>query len=569
MLTATPAQARIIGPPHARPAYEPPPKTPDSVLYEQIFELHEKAEWRMADELIRQLDDASLLGHVYRLRYMHPTAYRASWKELKQWLTLYGDHPGAWQVYKLAEKRRPRGAKMPKAPPPRSWPKATGVSGVKLFQSRLTRNIKREVRRLTYRERPTQALRYIQRRNIDPYLKAAETDELRAHIARSYYIEGKPEKALELATRATRSRAIITIADWHAGLAAWRLGKIDTALAHFQLLANNKAASKRYRAAASFWAARCFETMGDKRATKDMLKKAVAIGGHNFYALLAKQRLDNKIRVNWVKNKPVKADPLDKHKTVTRAKKLLEANQQELAELELVYISERLTDNEARALRDFANQHNLPAVEIATTNRLDLTRDLPFKKDEISRGQFPLPIYAPTTGYQLDRALLFGLIRQESRFKARAKSYAGARGLMQIMPATAAFVTGDRKLRYRSGRDQLYRISLNMNIGQSYLIGLLGDNKINNNLFYALASYNAGPGNVRRWVREMGDVNDPLLFMESMPAPETRLYIQKVMANIWLYRDRLGQKPTSLKELAIGKWPTYQPQDKKLVAKKQ
>lgn len=563
-INAVPALARVTGPPLARPAYQPPPKASDHVLYEQIFELQEKARWGEADKLIRQLADKSLLGHIYRLRYMHPTAYRASWKEMKEWLSLYGDHPGAWQVYKLAQKRRPRGAKMPKAPPSRIWHQAKSGNSPKLFYARSSRNIKREVRQLTYKERPTQALKYINRRSVDKLLKAEETDSLRAHIARSYYIEGKPEKSLELAQLATRSRATITTADWTAGLAAWRLDKVEMALKHFQYLTNNQAASKRYRTAASFWSARCYDVLGDKRMTRTMLKKAVAIGEYNFYALIAEQRLERGIDVDWGKHKNVKTDTLDKHDALARAKKLLKAHQQELAELELLYLGERLTDKEAAAMLSFAREENLPAVELSMTHRLDLADKTLSKNADISLGQYPIPAYSPTTGYQLDKAVLFGLIRQESRFKARAKSYAGARGLMQIMPATAAFVTGDRKLRYRSDRDKLYRISLNMNIGQAYLEGLLKDNHINNNLLYALASYNAGPGNVRRWIREIGNVNDPLLFMESMPAPETRLYIQRVMGNIWLYRDRLNQNPTSLVDISMGKWPIYQAQEVKL-----
>ena len=76
-------EARTLGPPEPRPAYEPPPKQPDHEIYKRIFELQEGAKWASADRLIRELDDTSLLGHVYRLRYMHPTAYRSKWPELR------------------------------------------------------------------------------------------------------------------------------------------------------------------------------------------------------------------------------------------------------------------------------------------------------------------------------------------------------------------------------------------------------------------------------------------------------------------------------------------------------
>ena len=84
------------------------------------------------------------------------------------------------------------------------------------------------------------------------------------------------------------------------------------------------------------------------------------------------------------------------------------------------------------------------------------------------------------------------------------------------MPRTAAFVTGDRSLARTSGRDKLLDSDLNLEIGQKYLGMLLGERYFDNNLIYALAGYNAGPGNLKRWRRELKDMNDPLLFIESI-----------------------------------------------------
>ena len=158
---------------------------------------------------------------------------------------------------------------------------------------------------------------------------------------------------------------------------------------------------------------------------------------------------------------------------------------------------------------------------------------------------------------------MLALVRQVSRFKARAKSSAGARGLMQIMPRTAAFINGDRQLAWRKGRDRLLKADLNLAIGQKYLTMLMGDEYFDNNLIFALAAYNAGPGTLRRWLRELDGVEDPLLFIESMSAGETRKYVQKVMANMWVYRDKFGQEPVSLRILAAESWPLYVPQDQR------
>jgi len=91
-------------------------KPADAELYRQIFELQDKARWKQADALIRKLGDDVLLGHVYFQRYMHPTAYRTSYKEMLEWLDKYADHPGAEQVYKLALKRRPKNWRHPNRP---------------------------------------------------------------------------------------------------------------------------------------------------------------------------------------------------------------------------------------------------------------------------------------------------------------------------------------------------------------------------------------------------------------------------------------------------------------------
>jgi len=180
----------------------------------------------------------------------------------------------------------------------------------------------------------------------------------------------------------------------------------------------------------------------------------------------------------------------------------------------------------------------------------------------VSLYESSYPVLPTSEELSLDRALLLALIRQESRFKARAKSHAGARGLMQIMPQTAAFISGDRSFSRRHGRDQLLDAETNLVLGQKYLGLLMSEKYFNKNLILALAAYNGGPGNVRRWQRELDDVNDPLLFIESLPAPETRGYIHKVMTNLWIYRNRLQQEATSQRILAAESWPMYNAMDK-------
>ena len=72
----------------------------------------------------------------------------------------------------------------------------------------------------------------------------------------------------------------------------------------------------------------------------------------------------------------------------------------------------------------------------------------------------------------------------------------------------------------------------------------------------AVARYNAGPGNLANW-RDLDRTPDSLLFIENMPAHETRQFVQRVMASYWIYQQRLGEATSSLDAVASGKWPTY------------
>jgi soluble lytic murein transglycosylase-like protein len=129
-------------------------------------------------------------------------------------------------------------------------------------------------------------------------------------------------------------------------------------------------------------------------------------------------------------------------------------------------------------------------------------------------------------------------------------------GLMQLMPGTATIVER-QYMPERAGTDR-YDPSHNVALGQAYLKGLLDDYA--SNLFHAVPAYNAGPGNVNRWLAT--DIaNDPLLFVAAIPINETRGYVEGVLSNYWIYRMRLGQKAESLDQIARHQWPTHQSRD--------
>lgn len=99
-----------------------------------------------------------------------------------------------------------------------------------------------------------------------------------------------------------------------------------------------------------------------------------------------------------------------------------------------------------------------------------------------------------------------------------------------------------------------------MFLGQQYIVDLLAHPNIENNIIKMLVAYNAGMGTLVKFEKSF-DTYDPLLYIESFPAYETRGYIKRVMSNMWLYRARLDQPLTSMRELADGDWPLYNSED--------
>ncbi|MEA5508575.1 transglycosylase SLT domain-containing protein [Crocosphaera sp. UHCC 0190] len=145
---------------------------------------------------------------------------------------------------------------------------------------------------------------------------------------------------------------------------------------------------------------------------------------------------------------------------------------------------------------------------------------------------FPFPFYQTIMKWSQDRKLnpllVTSLMRQESRFEPEIKSPVGATGLMQVMPATGEWVANKINLKKYS----LKNPNDNVNLGTWYLN--YTHEEYQNNSLLAVASYNAGPGNVAKWMRQY-KVSDPDAFVEKIPFKETRGYVESVFGNYWNY----------------------------------
>jgi soluble lytic murein transglycosylase-like protein len=126
------------------------------------------------------------------------------------------------------------------------------------------------------------------------------------------------------------------------------------------------------------------------------------------------------------------------------------------------------------------------------------------------------------------------------------------------MPRTAQIVISSRNAPEAVGGNP-FDPAINMSLGQAYIASLLSD--VDNNLVRTAAAYNGGPGNVSRWDNSLNASADPLLYVASIPLNETRDFVQRVLANYWIYQIRLGQPTPSLDQIAAHEWPRYMPQD--------
>lgn len=532
----------------------------DAALYREIFKLQEVGKWRSADKRIAELSDQVLIGHVLYQRYMHPTAYRSKYKELKEWMASYADHPGASRLYRLALRRQPKGWRGPKKPI-RTSPVQTKLEAnqrvrskdiLSRSQRRLARHVSNRIKSLVRRERPTQALKLLSAK-VYRRLNSVNFDQNLAIIARGYYHAGKDEKALAVATRATkRSAAKAPYAYWWAGLAAWRLERYNIAADHFASMAQAPDLLDWPRAAAAYWAARA-ALVGKEPARVAGMLKIGAQFPYTFYGLLSLQARDGERPFNWALPKlgPIELALLDQIPTAHRALALLETGQSVRAESELKRLTGAPSPKLSRVLLALVANTNLPDVAIRLGSKLQQTRG-----ERYDGALFPVPGWIPDGGYKIDQALVFAFMRQESRFKTKARSSRGATGLMQLMPATAHFIA-----RKRTSRRSLLDPEKNIALGQKYIQYLIEDPIIGGNLFYATVAYNAGPGNLRKWRRKVDFRDDPLLFIESVRSRETRNFVERVMTNFWIYRLRLDQPTPSLAATVAGEWPIYIPLD--------
>ncbi|WP_158498886.1 lytic transglycosylase domain-containing protein [Magnetospira sp. QH-2] len=532
----------------------------DVALYQEIFKLQKAAKWRAADKRIKALDNPVLMGHVQAQRYMHPTGWRSKYKELKDWMGQYADLPQAKRIYSLAVKRRPKNWKWPAKPVGTG-----GLDGVRITRSDASKPLPYRALSKDKRKRAKQILRTIKNRLRHGWTKSAKRmlqtketkallshsqyDSLRAALGMAYLGDGRDQWALDWAGKAAkRSGKRVPSAHWIAGLAAWHLGQRERAAEHFQAIVGSRYAADDLQSAAAFWSARAALIGGEPEKVIGLLKQA-AVHPRSFYGLLALELLGEDLPFQWGGDVAAVGGNLTNHDAGRRVLALVQVGRMDEAEQEVRLLARRGGPDAARNALALADRAGLAEAALRLGRHL-------YGHDAPETFAFPLPALNPKGGFSVDRALLFALMKQESAFNADARSHMGARGLLQLMPRTASFVAGDRKL-HGAKRKTLHDPDVNLKLGQKYIRMLLEEPAVNGDVMRLIAAWNGGPGNLNKWLRANRHDGDPLLFMESIPLRETRAFVERVLTNLWIYRHRLGQPLPSLTAIAAGQWPSY------------
>jgi soluble lytic murein transglycosylase len=294
---------------------------------------------------------------------------------------------------------------------------------------------------------------------------------------------------------------------------------------------------EREQGAWRYWKARALKAT-DREAEAVVLLTPLA-SEYNFYGQLALEELGDRISTPPVAFKPSPADlkAMSENRSIRRALELYRLDLRVEAVREWIWAVRSFDDRQLLAAAELARRNELYDRAINTADRTQNLHDFTLRY----LAPFRNVLQVRAKQMNLDEAWVYGLIRQESRFIADARSRVGASGLMQLMPSTAKWVA--RKMGLRKIAD-VTEVDTNVSLGTYYLRHVL-DN-LDGHPVLASAAYNAGPGRARAWRPD--SAVEGAIYAETIPFNETRDYVKKVMSNASYYGHTFSQQLQSLKQ---------------------
>lgn len=374
-----------------------------------------------------------------------------------------------------------------------------------------------------------QALEHWQYYQRNPAFDVAARSRVQTAIVRALYEQGH---ASEVAEQIQRHGDLLD-----SGFHEWYLRR-HIAAGDWRALAtgiDQLPASLQTEPRWRYWRVRALQLLGESDASTAATTFAELATQRSFYGFLACDWLDQSYAMARSEEKPDEAAiaALTERPALQRVRELLYHGQELDAAREWWRATRNLTETEWLAAGHLAHRwewHYQAILAMVKASRWD----------EID-ARFPVlhrrPFETQSERLGLPLQLMLALARQESAFRAEALSPAGARGLMQLMPATANEVARAHGIPYRTV-NQLYDPELNIALGTSYYRDML--DRFQDNRILATAAYNAGPGRVRGWLTASGGRLPFDAWIEAIPFVETRNYVQNVLAFSAIYAHRLG-----------------------------
>lgn len=515
--------------------------------YDRIFRAIENGQWADAEALIDSAPGGAMTEMARAELYLAPGSPVVPLGKL---LALLNDAPWLPQADQLGRLAQTRGATiLPDRPVIQklSWLGASPRRGKpRGVDDGMASSISDRVLEYIRNDDPAGAEALVE--SVASSMSDSARTEWRQRVAWSYYIENDDTNARRMAEQARRGVGEwVGHAEWVLGLANWRLRDFAAAEAAFDR-ATISASNDEMRAAAYYWGGRA--SMASGQAHRVQAKFQTAAQFHEtLYGILAAEALGVEpmarrqaaaTNVNWKGlNGP----------NLTVATGLAQIGRYELADEALRHRARIGPASDYPALIALARHLGLPETQ------LYLGQNGPAGSQSDSFARYPTAGWTPASGWRVDRSLVFAHALQESRFRARAESPAGARGLMQVMPATARGMATQND-RIAAGSD-LFDPATNLEYGQTYLEMLRDMGETDGLLPKVMAAYNAGPTPVGRWKTEVRDMGDPLLFIESIPYWETRDYVGTVLRNYWMYEQQEKADSDSRTGIAQNMWPRF------------
>ena len=532
----------------------------DASLYAQVFELQDKEKINTAINVQSQIADPLLMNEVLYHRYISVT-YHTRGKEIVAWMEKYYDMPGAVRMEKLAKIKK---ATVRKARVPNT---ISGSESIETAQSETWTAKKysgsaekkiNEFKRAIRTGSTKVAREILEDKNFKKKLTESDYGRLAGRLSFIYYTNGEMELAKKWGFVASDANSEYGL--WAMGLLYFKEENYAESQKYFSRILDLPQINNARKTEAAFWAGRAADFKGDREVAKKYWRIA-ATHPMAFYGALSATMLGQVPEYEFFEQdvSDEDFDELRETKYGKVALALLQIGRKDRAEEYLKYlITSKSSDRTLHAVNSVASAYGLPRVSIQSASVIKDRGILEIDDDIIYSAQYPLPDWEPLGGWSIDRALLLAITKQESNFRVSAKSGAGANGVMQLMPSTAKRVARANKLDIT--QMDMSNPEHNMFLGQQYIVDLLGHDRVENSIIKMLAAYNAGMGTMVKFEKSFYTY-DPLLYIESFPAYETRSYIKRVMSNLWLYRARLNQPLTSMEELANGNWPLYNSED--------